>query len=173
MIAITSFRRCSDIQALRLGEGNVNVQKNGLFFIREGLAKQDRPSHFGAKIFIPAFTENKLLDPKRALLHYLKQTESFRKSDSSRLFLAISKPHNPVTVHTISNWIVNTVKMAYDSNKSVKAHSTRALGPTWALFKGASMKSILESADWKRESIFINFYLRKLDNADVCVLAKN
>ncbi|KAK3093413.1 hypothetical protein FSP39_015328 [Pinctada imbricata] len=72
LIAITIFRRCSDLQSLRIGDGSVSVQKKGVTFIRHGLAKQDRPSHFGTKVFVPSFAENKLLDPKRALFYYLR-----------------------------------------------------------------------------------------------------
>lgn len=75
LIAITSYRRCSDLQSLRLEEGSINIQQKGITFIRHGLAKQNRPSHFGATIFIPAFPENKKLDPKRSLYYYLKATE--------------------------------------------------------------------------------------------------
>ena len=46
---------------------------------------------------------------------------------------------------------------------NVKAHSTRAMGPSWALYNGASMKSILEAADWSTESTFVKFYLRNVD----------
>ena len=45
----------------------------------------------------------------------------------------------------------------------VNAHSTRAIGPSWAAYRGASVKSIMEMADWSRESTFIRFYLRDLD----------
>ena len=172
LIAITTFRRCSDLQALRLGDGNISVHSRGVFFIRDGLAKQDRPGHFGAKIFVPAFNDEKLLDPKRALTYYLKKTDCFRGEDrqDSKLFLATNSPHNPVSSQTISNWIVSTIQLCYNCKKSVKAHSTRAIGPSWALYKGASMKSILEAADWSRESTFTRFYLRNLDPS---VLSKN
>ena len=54
--------------------------------------------------------------------------------------------------------------MAYENkNIKVKAHSTRAVGPSWALYRGASVKSILDAADWSRESTFIKFYLRNVD----------
>lgn len=157
-------RRCSDLQGLRLGEGNISVLKRGIFFIREGLSKQDRPGHCGMKIFVPSF-EDKLLDPKRALTYYLKKTDSFRGVDrqDSRIFLAICNPHKPVTCQTIASWIVNTIQMAYNEKKKVRAHSTRAIGPSWALYKGASMKNIMESADWSRESTFTKFYLRNLE----------
>ena len=168
LTAITTYRRCSDLQALRIGEGFVNVQKKGLVFLRPGLSKQDRPNHYGTKIFVPYFEHNKKLDPKRAIAIYLKRTEETRK-DEGKLFLSTVKPFKPVTSQTISRWLVNTIKMAYENTDfKVKAHSTRAIGPSWALFNGASMKSILESADWSTDTTFIKFYLR---NVDVKVLS--
>ena len=167
LIAITCFRRCSDLQALQLGEGNVNVQKKGITFIRAGLAKQDRPSHHNSKIFVPSFPTNKKLDPKRALAYYLKKTECYRQSgteDVIRLFLALKKPHNPVSCQTISRWLVSVIKYAHKARgkevKNVKGHSTRSIGPSWALFNGASLKQIMEAADWSRETTFIRHYLK-------------
>jgi hypothetical protein len=46
----TTFRRCSDLQALRLGENSMRIQKKGITFIRFGLSKQDRQNHLGSKI---------------------------------------------------------------------------------------------------------------------------
>ena len=37
-----------------------------------------------------------------------------------QLFLGISKPYNPVSRQTISNWIVKTIQMAYDEEKNVR-----------------------------------------------------
>ena len=56
LVAITTLRRCSDLQSLKLGVETVNVQKIGVTFIRTGMAKQDRPSQVSSKIFVPAFT---------------------------------------------------------------------------------------------------------------------
>lgn len=54
--------------------------------------------------------------------------------------------------------------MAFNDNSmKVKAHSATAIGPSWALFNGASMRSILEAADWSKESTFIQFYFRNVD----------
>ena len=104
LIAITSFMRCSDLQSLRIGEGSVNIQSKGITFIRHGLAKQDRPSHYGATVFIPSFSENKKLDPKRCVYYYLKATAQLRKTisgeDESRLFLSLNEPHKPVSAQT-------------------------------------------------------------------------
>ena len=166
LLAITTFRRCSDLQALRLGEGWVSVQDKGITFVRQGLAKQDRPSHFGSKIFVPSYKDNRKLDPKRALAIYLRKTESFRTlqdgKDEVRVFLGLNKPHKAVSCQTIASWLVQTIKMAYDNDKKVRAHSTRAVGPSWALFKGASVNAILEAADWSKESTFARFYLKNV-----------
>lgn len=176
LIAVTTFRRCSDLQALRTEETAMRVQQKGITFIRQGLAKQDRENHFGSKIFVPAFSENICIDPRRTLLQYLKKTESFRKTLSKdqkgKLFLSLTEAHKPVTSQTISKWIVQTIKQAYNNdtdsdNHKITAHSTRAIGPSWALFKGASLSTILESADWKLQSTFCKYYYRELD---VCVL---
>lgn len=171
LLAITSYRRCSDLQSLQLGEGSVNVQKQGITFIRTGLSKQDRPSHMDRKIFIPALSDNKLLDPKRALAYYLKKTECYRKSGSDqevlKLFLAIKKPNKPVSSQTISRWLVDTIKYCYKKEqktvKNVKGHSTRSVGPSWALFKGASLQQVMEAADWSRETTFTKFYLKNIN----------
>lgn len=36
LMVICTFRRCSDLQSLKLGEGSVCVQKKGITFIRHG-----------------------------------------------------------------------------------------------------------------------------------------
>jgi len=133
LIAITTFRRCSDLQSLRIGDGSVSVQKKGVTFIRHGLAKQDRPFHFDTKVFVPSFAENKLLDPKRALFYYLECTESFRHDtegkDETKLFLSTNEPHKLVSSQTISSWLVKTIKMAHDKDWSLYTISWNLVGP--------------------------------------------
>lgn len=105
-----------------------------------------------------------MIDPKRVLNLYLERTKVFHtkltETERVKLFLAINEPHKPVSTVTISSWIVQAIKIAYgDDNKKVNAHSARAVAPSWALYKGASLKSILDSADWAVESTFAKFYL--------------
>ena len=88
------------------------------------------------------------------------------KSDGSRekkIFLVLNKKCSPISSQTISSWIVQTLRMAYnDENKKVKAHSTRAVGPSWALYNGAPMNLILEAAGCTKDYIFIQFCLRNV-----------
>ena len=122
LIAVTTFRRCGDIQALSIAEGFMSIVPEGIIFIREGLAKQDRPGHQGSKILVPCFRQNSKLDPKRALQNYLKRTEKLRNvggNVETRLFLSFQKPHKVVSRQTIALWIVNIIRLAYgDSEKS-------------------------------------------------------
>ena len=165
LIAITSFRRCSDLQSLCIGELSVNIQKHDITFKRHGLSKQDRQNHQSKTIFIPTFKDNKLLDPKRTLFWYLKRTDSLR-GEERKLFLSYIKPHRPISAQTISKWIVNTIKKAYKMRKLtepiVKGHSTRAIGPSWAIFKGARMVDVMKSADWSRDTTFTKFYMKEV-----------
>lgn len=164
LAAISTFRRCSDLQALKINQGFMSVVQEGIIFVRDGLSKQDRPGHIGKQIFIPCFKKNVKLDPKRAIQAYIKRTDEFRNGEN-RLFLSFNKPHKAVSCQTISSWIVSVIKQAYDEHSEikVKAHSTRAIGPSWALAKGASLSSILEAADWSRDATFKKFYYRQLD----------
>jgi len=67
---ITTFRRVGDLHALRLGEGAVSVQNQGVTFLIQGPSKTGRPSHISPKIFVPCFKNKKLLGPKRAITWY-------------------------------------------------------------------------------------------------------
>ena len=174
LVAITTFRRCSDLQSLQITDNDMNIGERGITFVRTGLSKQDRPNHESNHIFVPVFSQDKYLDPRRCLSWYIKKTKKLRKKDSqnvSKLFLATRKPHQAVTAQTISKWIVNLIRMCYKLNKKslkdrkIQGHSTRSVGPSWALFKGASLKHIMESADWSSESIFIKHYLKPVNTS--------
>ena len=83
----------------------------------------------------------------------MEKTKNIKKTlgttEKVKLFLALNVPHKPVTTVTISSWIVQTIKMAYaNENLKVYAHSTRAIAPSWDLYKGASTITIFEAADW-------------------------
>ena len=159
LVAITTFRRSSDIQALKFGSGNVSVQNRGITFIRQGLSKADRQNHVNSMIFVPSFSQDRALDPVRVLKAYLERTKKFRKFGTSQgkfsLFLSFVNPHNPVTS---PRWIVKLIKLAYeDPSMKINAHTTWAMGPSWALFNGPSVNSILNAADWTRCCVVFPF----------------
>ena len=167
LTAISTFRQCSELQALRIDEGFMSILPEGIIFVREGLSKQDRPVHVGKQIFIPCFKKNIKLDPKRVVQTYIKRTNQLRNGEN-KLFLSFNKPHKVVSSQTISSWIVIVIRQAYDNQTDlkVKAHSTRAIVPSWALCKGASLSSVLEAADWSSDVTFKKFYYRQMDSQE-------
>lgn len=46
----------------------------------------------------------------------------FYKSELAKQDRPSHRTHNPVTVNTISKWIVNNIQMPYDNKKHIKAH---------------------------------------------------
>ena len=83
----------------------------------------------------------------------------------NRLFLSFNKPHKAISCQTISSWIVSVIKQVYDNQTDikVKSHSTRVIGQSWALFKGASLNSVLKAAEWSSEVTLKKFYFRQMD----------
>ena len=88
----------------------------------------------GRNIFVPHLEKDKKLDPKRALTYYLKATEQFRNQkgrDIVKLFLAINKPHQPVSSITLSRWLISLIKYCYKklkkSHGKITGHSTRTV----------------------------------------------
>ncbi len=147
-------------------------RKKCITFVRQGLSKTGSSKSIKkSTIFVPALPRQiKLLDPKTCS-DILSEKE--RKSLDvlmgmmrQKLFLSFIRPHRPVSSQTISKWIVNTIKFAYKrqnrSVSNVKGHSTRAVGPSWAIYREASVHSVLNSADWSRETTFTRHYLKSV-----------
>ncbi|CAC5397016.1 unnamed protein product [Mytilus coruscus] len=84
---------CSDLQSLTVKHSFMRIQQKVNTFIRCGLTKQDRQNHINLKLVVPAFTDNKKLDPVTCLLQYLERTKKFRssldKDQQGKLFLSI------------------------------------------------------------------------------------
>ena len=78
-----------------------------------------------------------------------------------------------MTYQIIAKWLVRIIKLAYDGSVvSVKYHSTRAIGPSWALFNGARISSFLETADWPTESTFVRYCSRDLNEPELLKMSE-
>ena len=97
---------------------------------------------------------------------YIKRTESQRKEiDSDSLFITYQKGVcRPGSKNSVARWIVSLIKWVYqDTSKhlsTVRAHDTRKLATSWALFNGASITEIIRAAHWASESTFTSFYMK-------------
>ncbi len=164
LVAITSARRCGEIQALGRKEGFLRTEAAGIRLrtVPSFLPKAATPQFLGQDVFVPSFcSRNKLLCPKRAVQYYLKATSD---SGAETLFVAYGGKIKlqSVSKRTISGWIVSMIKWAYNKEglglPSVKAHSTRAMSTSWALYNKSSMDQVLKAADWRSTRTFAKHY---------------
>lgn len=103
---------------------------------------------------------------------YMDKTGGFRRSD--QLFVSWANPHKgkPVTKQRLSHWVVETIALAYTSQglqppAGLRAHSTRGLAASWALFRGVSVQDICAAVSWSSPLTFVRFYM--LDVSALCV----
>ena len=110
---------------------------------------------------------DRLLCPRRALSYYLTKTKMLRKL-IKQLFITYKEGcHRAASHDAISKWIVRTISICYRGSKEsdfclARAHDTRSLSTSLALFNGLSMEEIMEAAEWKSESIFTADYLNDM-----------
>lgn len=172
LMALASASRVSELHSLSLDEGHFRKEHKGIRLLpnMQFLAKTQTMNKTWEPIYIPAFdsyatdsTDLKLC-PCRALIAYIEKTKQIRKSN--RLFVTYQENnHKEASKDSIARWIVSTVQYAYenadkDTLQTVRAHDTRRLSTSWALFNGASASEILKAAHWASETTFTSFYLR-------------
>ena len=133
----------------------------GVAFLPSGLAKQAWEGKPLTEIFFASFPDKKQLCPVQTLHHYLHLTDTLRKTTlSSRLFVAIIKPHNPVASCTIARWLKEVLRISGIDTRIFTAHSTRGASSLAAADSGITISDILKAADWSTESVFRKFYYR-------------
>ena len=176
LIATATASRVSELHALSVNSDNLRFESRGVRLIPnlQFLAKSQRIGKVWKPIFIPKFEEfatdptDLLLCPCRALREYIRRTKEHR-SGCDNLFMTYRPGnHTAAAKSTLSRWIVSLIKYVYDNLPdlrlgSVRAHDTRRLSTSWALFNGAPLSEILQAAHWARETTFTSFYLK-----DVC-----
>ena len=173
LVAIASGRRSSTIQALSVDQGHVRENQSGTTLIPAPgfLAKNESINYMAKAIHFPKMSqfssvpEDRLLCPCRAIRYYLQRTESIRGSEKHLFVTYGRKAHGAATRDTIANWIVTTIRNAYESSSDfdfnlVSAHDTRSVSTSWALFQGVPLQDILSAASWKGDTTFTAFYMR-------------
>ena len=170
LIAVASGQRRSTLHALTLEPGHIRWESAGVRLIpRAGfLAKnQTASSQKDLQIFLPSLSahssvmQDKLWCPVRALKWYVDRSSSLRTSPD--LFISTVAPHSRVSPKTISRWIVKAISSAGPSalvSATPRAHDTRGLSTSWALFNGDSVDQITQAAYWSNPNSFITCYLR-------------
>lgn len=179
LVTLASGRRRSEVHALSClqsclrwsrGFSAVTLVTDPAF-----LTKNQVPGFSPEPIRIPSLPsvpgcsdEDKLLCPCRALRVYLDKTRGGRGS-RSRLFLSIKPGKRDISAQTVSRWICEVIRMAYDHAEEgilerfkVRAHEVRALATSWALLSGSSFQEVMSAAFWRGQTTFTDYYLRSL-----------
>ncbi|CAJ0936081.1 unnamed protein product [Ranitomeya imitator] len=128
--------------------------------------------HLNEDIVLPSFCpapthplERSLnkLDLVRAVRIYLDRTSTFLKTDSFFVIPDGTRRGQPASKATIARWIRMAILEAYRVKNRVpppgiKAHSTRAVGASWAVHHRASALQLCKAATWSSIHTFAKFY---------------
>ena len=169
-MVIASGHRISTLHALSIEPGHIRWEPAGVRLVpRPGfIAKKNQsPSSQSVEIFLPSMSSfssveaDKVWCPVRALKWYLDRTKDKRSSTS--LFVSSVEPFKAISKASISRWLVECITMAGPEalvSGRLRAHDTRSVSYSWALFSGASLKDIQQAAYWSSPNTFISCYLK-------------
>ena len=179
LLALASAKRVSDIQALSVqksctvfapGDVKVTLKPNPAFVPK--VVGSCSPIDLVAFAASSSERQVQALCPVRALRAYIDRTGGLRRSD--QLFVSWANPHKgkPITKQRLSHWVVEAIALAYTSQglqppAALRAHSTRGMAASWALFRGVSVQDICAAASWSSTLTFVRFYM--LDVSAPCV----
>ncbi|XP_061094957.1 uncharacterized protein LOC133126631 [Conger conger] len=104
------------------------------------------------------------LCPVRALSIYVRRSQPIRQADQLFVCYGAAAKGKPVTAQRFSHWLTDAINWAYECMglpplSEVRAHSTRSMAASRALFKGVSVQDICTAASWSSPCAFVRFYL--------------
>ena len=159
LLALTRPSRSADLASLQIDRCWFSPE--GVAFLPAALAKQSRQGKTLTEYFFPSFSHNRELCPVATLRQYINVTSSLRSEGTVKLFVAIVRPHHPVSSSTIARWLRDMLQQAGINVGIFGAHSVRgASSSAAAAAAGVTTNDILKAADWSSESVFTNFYYR-------------
>lgn len=164
LIAITSAKRVSEIQALMASEpylvffpDKVVLRPSDHF-----IPKVATSFHYNQDIVLPSFT-NDQGEP-----HPLP----FRNTDTLMVIPHGNRRGQAATSRTIASWLVKSIKKVYSMRhlaipEGIRAHSTRAVSTCWAAYCRVSPETICKAATWSSRHTFISHY--RVDSAHLAM----
>ena len=169
LVALASGHRVSTLQALSVDPGHIRWEPSGVRLIPRAdfIAKNQSQNSPMVEIFLPSLSsfssvsEDKVWCPVRALRWYFDKMK--HKRTSSSLFVTTIEPFRSASKTTIARWIVECIKSAGSDallSDRVRAHDTRSVSSSLALFNGASLQEIQAAAFWSNPNSFISCYLK-------------
>ncbi len=111
-----------------------------------------------------------LLCPVRALKLYVDHYKGWRKSPQLLVCFGAGLRGLATSKQRISHWVRDAISLAYEARNlpsplSLRAHSTRGVASSQALFRGVPLKDICVAAGWSSPHTFVKFYNLDIDTA--------
>ena len=180
LLALASAKRVGELHALSFRVSHTAGWKSISFsFLPDFVAKNQDPSKYDERFssfsvpslddFVGSDPEELLLCPVRAMKTYLSRTQAFRPQLKS-LFISTLKKPKVVAKNTISFWLREVIRRAYQSNnsieipKSIRIHEIRAIAPSLLFDRNFEISQVLKAGVWKRQTTFTSFYLREISH---------
>ena len=163
LLALTRPSRSADLSSLSLARRRFSPE--GVTFLPATLAKQSRQGKPLVEFFFPSFSHDEGLCPVQTLRQYESVTFPLRLGVQQELFLAIVKPHKPVSSCTIARWLKCVLNDAGIDVNMFTAHSVRGASSSAAAMAGVTTNDILKAADWSTDSVFRRFYYRPVHSS--------
>ena len=168
LIALATAKRVGELQALsRLVSFSSSAA--GLSYVPEFVAKTETatrplPRSFEVKSlgdFAAGLLEELLLCPVRSLTAYMAKTLQF-VNRPRRLFVSPKCPSRGISKNGISYILRELIVQSgasSQSDKAPRAHSIRGIATSSAFFRNWSLRSVLEAASWRSNTVFTSFLL--------------
>ena len=175
-ISLATAKRVGEIQALSR-RVSFSSSSAGLSYVPEFVAKTESamrplPRSFEVQSlgdFAAGMPEDLLLCPVRSLSAYLDRTSGI-VNRPRRLFVSSKCPSRAMSKNGISYMLREIIVQSgasLQSGQVPRPHSIRGIATSSAFFRNWSLRSVLEAASWRSNTVFISFYLRDLSfNSD-------
>ncbi len=115
-----------------------------------------------------------MLCPVRALKLYVDRSKVWRKS--SQLLVCFGAGHRGLATskQRISHWVRDAISLAYEARNlpsplSLRAHSTRGVASSQALFRGVPLEDICVAAGWSSRTLLSTLTLIRLQVLRSCL----
>ncbi len=184
LLALTSLKRVGDLQAFSDSETCMDFSP-GLVKVtlrpRPGYIPKVLSTSFRSQVVTlhsfhpPPFASSEderlhMLCPVRALKLYVDRSKVWRKSPQLLICFGAGRRGLATSKQRISHWVRDAISLAYEARKlpsplSLRAHSTRGVASSQALFRGVPLEDICVAAGCSSPHTFVRFYNLDVDMA--------
>ena len=106
----------------------------------------------------------------RCLKQYLLITDPLRSQKTAQLLISYIRPHNPVSVDTVSGWFKEFLRLSGIDTSTLTGHSIRTASASKAKQLELSLSETLRRGQWTNKTTFETFYNKPIVNNSVKIL---